>query len=279
VCGYCGSVENSTSIEGRDGYYQCNSKGCRKQFTVRVGTVFERSHIGLNKWLMAAFLLSASKKGISAHQMSRMLGVSYKSTWFMMHRLREAMKDYGASGPIGGEGKTIEADETYIGRKRGTPKGTIGFMHKFAVVALVERGGTCRAFHIERANAANVRDVLVRHADRKSKLMTDEATYYPKVGEEYASHDTVNHKAKEYVRGDAHTNTVEGFFSIFKRGMRGVYQHCGEDHLHRYVTEFEFRYSNRSALGVSDKQRAEKLLAGVVGKRLTYRRTDIGANE
>jgi transposase-like protein len=205
VCGYCGTVGHSTPIEGRDSYYQCNSKGCRKQFTVRVGTVFERSHIALNKWLMAAFLLCASKKGMSAHQMHRMIGVSYKSTWFMMHRLREAMTNYGPFDPMGGFGKVVEADETYIGRNSQPRKNARGGAHKNKVFALVERGGSARMFHVEDVKAATLRDILVRHVDRKSALMTDEAYWYTSTGREFAKHESVNHRAEEYVRGEAHT--------------------------------------------------------------------------
>jgi transposase-like protein len=272
ACGYCGTVDNSTPLAGRPGYYQCNSKGCRKQFTVQVGTVFERSHIKLNKWLMASFLMCASKKGISAHQMHRMLGVTYKTAWFMMHRIREAMTDSNPT-PMGGEGQTIEADETYIGTRKGIKKSR-GGAHKMKVLSIVERNGRARTFHIDTADKRTVRKILVTNADRKSTLNTDEAGWYVEAGKEFASHESVNHSAEEYVRGKTHTNTIEGFFSIFKRGMKGVYQHCGEKHLQRYLTEFEFRYSNRAALGVNDKDRSAKLLAGVVGKRLTYRRTN-----
>lgn len=272
VCGYCGTLDNSTPIATRTGYYQCNSKGCRKQFTVQVGTVFERSHIKLNKWLMASFLMCSSKKGISAHQMHRMLGVTYKTAWFMMHRLREAMRD-GFNDPLGGAGQTIEVDETYIGRKQGVPVGS-GGGHKHKVVTIVERGGKARSFHTTASYSDEIRDILVVNASRESKLMTDEARWYKPVGKEFRSHETVVHSLDEYVRGDVHTNTVEGFYSIFKRGMKGVYQHCSEKHLNRYLAEFDFRYSNRVRLGINDRVRSEKLLDGIVGKRLTYRRTD-----
>jgi transposase-like protein len=282
VCGYCGTVNEATALSTRPGYYQCNS--CRKQFTVMVGTVFERSHVPLNKWLFAAFLLCASKKGVSAHQIHRMIGVTYKTAWFMMHRLREAMNDHGTSGPLGGEGKTIEADETYFGPPAYVlePEGwrvSRDLSKRMKVVTLVERGGRARSVKVDNMTSAEVRKVLVTNADRKSRLMTDEATMYPKIGKEFASHDTVNHKSKEYARGDVTTNTVEGFFSIFKRGMKGVYQHCSEKHLQRYLYEFDFRYSNRTALGIDDTKRAEKALKGIVGKRLTYRRTNLGAHQ
>ena len=243
VCPHCGALEAATRLTGkstRPGVYKC--KACRKPFSVTVGTLFERSHIPLHKWLFANHLLCSSKKGISAHQLHRTLNVTYKTAWFIAHRLREAMKEPAWPGPLGGSGKTVEADETFIGRKKGR-KVQQGASHKHAVVALVQRGGKTRSFHVERVNAANVRKVLVARVDRKSALMTDEAKYYRKTGREFAKHETVNHSAEEYVRGDAHTNTIEGVFSIFKRGMIGVYQHCGEQHLKRYLTEFDFRYN------------------------------------
>jgi hypothetical protein len=280
-------VDESTELPARPGYYQCNA--CRKQFTVQVGTVFERSHIPLNKWLLAAFLLCASKKGISAHQMHRMLGITYKSAWFMMHRLREAMIP-AKPGPMGGEGRVIEADETYLGKRDGKPSKPDTFVSGFGwvkhpkidtqrkIVALVERGGEARSFMVQNVDKATVRKVLFTNADRKSTLMTDEAVVYPAAGAHYADHQTVNHSEKEYARGTASTNTVEGYFSIFKRGMKGVYQHCSEAHLPRYLAEFDFRYSNRAALEISDTARAEKALKGIQGKRLTYRRPNQAAN-
>lgn len=283
-CGYCGAVDESTELPARPGYYQCNA--CRKQFTVQVGTVFERSHIPLNKWLMAAFLLCASKKGISAHQMHRMLGITYKSAWFMMHRLREAMKIDAKPGPMGGEGKVVEADETYIGKRDGKPSKPDTLVSGFGwvkhpkidtqrkIVALVERGGAARSFVVDKVNKQTVRKILFTNADRKSILMTDEAPVYNATGYHYADHQTVNHSQYEYGRGIASTNTVEGYFSIFKRGMKGVYQHCSEAHLHRYLAEFDFRYSNRAALEIDDVERAKKALKGIVGKRLTYHRPD-----
>lgn len=284
ACGYCGTVDESTELPTRPGYYQCNA--CRKQFTVMVGTVFERSHIPLNKWLMAAFLLCASKKGISAHQMHRMLGITYKSAWFMMHRLREAMKPSGKPGPMGGEGKVVEADETYLGKRDGKKGKPDTFVSGFGwvshpridnqrkIVALVERGGPARSFVVDSVNKKTVSKILFTNADRKSTLMTDEAAFYKAPGAHYADHQSVNHGEYEYVRGNATTNTVEGFFSIFKRGMKGVYQHCSEAHLHRYLAEFDFRYSNRAALEIDDHDRAKTALKGIQGKRLTYRRID-----
>ncbi len=284
-CPHCGEAERTSPIAGtshRPGLYYCNS--CRKQFTVSVGTLFERSHVPLNKWVMAFHLMSASKKGISSHQLHRMLGVTYKTAWFMTHRIREAMRDdVAASGPLGGAGKNVEADETYFG-KRTTPRkrrgnrpytkgGKSGGAQKLAVVALVERGGKARTFHVDGATRAEVREILVRNVSRDTTLQTDESPIYTRTGAEFAGHETVKHTAGEYVRGSAHTNTVEGYFSIFKRGMKGVYQHCAEKHLHRYLSEFDFRYNHRTALGVTDAERALIALKGIEGKRLTYRRT------
>ena len=281
-CSHCGSF-TVTGLRGkahRPGVYQCND--CREQFTVTTGSVMERSKIPLNKWLMAMHLMASSKKGYSAHQLHRTLGITYQSAWFLAHRIREALANDKA-GPLGGEGKTVEVDETYFGKletprvsrqRRGRPyKFPLkGPRDKRAVVSLVERGGQSRTFHIHHATAENVRDVIVRNVSRKSKLHTDESRLCVEVGKEFASHETVKHSAKEYVRGDVHTNTVEGFFSIFKRGMKGVYQHCGEAHLHRYVAEFDFRYNNRSGLGVEDTERAAKIIYQASGRRLTYRR-------
>jgi transposase-like protein len=292
VCPHCGNVDAAriTKLAGkstRPGVYKC--KECEKPFTVTVGTVFERSHIALNLWLLASALMASSKKGFSAHQMHRSMGITYKSAWFMEHRLREAMKETTAShGPIGGEGKTVEADETYIGKKddqspspqrKGRPylKRKPGNL-KRTVVALVERGGHVRSFHVESATKESVKHILFTNADRKSTLYTDDSRLYTELGKEFDQHRTVNHSAGEYVRyeGDktVHSNTIENVFSVFKRGMHGTYQHCGEAHLHRYLAEFDFRYNNRSALGVEDVSRATRTLAGVKGKRLTYRRTD-----
>lgn len=265
-CGYCGTLEASSPLKGRDGYYQC--KACRKQFTVMVGTVFERSHIPLNKWLQAAFILSASKKGMSAHQMGRMLGITYKSTWFMCHRLREAMKA-GNLPPLGGEGMVVEVDETYIGLKKDKVKRR-GTGHKHAVLTLVSRKGEARSFHVDNTSAKDVMPILRKNIAAETKIMTDEAGQYRFLNRDMPnSHEVVRHTADEYVHGDVHTNTVEGFYSIFKHGMKGVYQHCDERHLHRYLAEFDFRYSNRTALGVDDSERATNMLKGISGKRLT----------
>jgi transposase-like protein len=271
-CPHCGEAERTSPVGGkshRPGLYVCLS--CRKGFTVTVGTLMERSHIPLHKWVAAFVLMTASKKGFSAHQLHRMLKLTYKSAWFMAHRIREAMRT-GSLAPMGGAGGVVEADETYISRQAGRKVGrSVG--HKRAVLSLVERGGSVRSFHIDRSNRENIVPIVRANIAAESKLATDEAPYYTKLGGEFAEHLTVNHAAEEYVRGEASTNTVEGYFSIFKRGMTGVYQHCSEKHLHRYLAEFDFRYSNRIALGVNDTARAAKALKGIEGKRLTYRRT------
>ncbi len=282
VCGHCGTLGEATAIETRPGWYQCNA--CRKQFSVTVGTLFERSHIPLSKWLMAAYLLCASKKGISANQMHRMIGVSYKSTWFMMHRLREAMRD-GHFGPLGGEGMTAEADETYVGgkeknkhaNKRIPKKGKGPTSGKEPVFSLVERQGKVRSFHLPDVKGASLRETVRAHLDGKTVVYTDDNHTTKFAVAEYQG-GSVNHSIGEYVRGDAHTNTVEGYFSILKRGIIGTYHHVSQQHLKRYLAEFDFRHNERMALGVNDSERATKALKGIVGKRLTYRRTGLGAN-
>jgi transposase-like protein len=273
TCPHCGVVDNSTELHGdahRPGVYQCNEKECRKQFTITVGTLFERSKIPLSKWLMATYLLCASKKGMSTRQFSRMLGVSVKSTWFMMHRIREAMRD-GDLSPFGQSGTTVEVDETFIGRKKGKEV-RHGYEHKMKVLSLVEREtGKARSIVVKDLKTNTVAPIVRANIAREANLMTDEARHYVKVGREYADHQVVQHNIGEYGRGEAHTNTIEGFFSIFKRGMRGVYQHCGEKHLHRYLAEFDFRYTERK---ISDFERASLALVGIQGRRLTYRRPD-----
>ena len=275
VCQHCGATaERIRKLEGeahRTGLYQCNE--CHGQFSVTIGTLYERSHVPLHKWLLATHLLTSSKKGMSAHQLHRMLGVTYKTAWFMAHRIREGMTTT-PTGPLGQGGGTVEADETYIGRKTGVKKAKAGGGHKMAVMALVERGGAVRSFHIDAMTGKAMIDVLDKNVAREAHLRTDELPTYKEIGWNFASHEAVKHSADEYVRGDAHTNTIEGFFSIFKRGMKGVYQHCGEQHLHRYLAEFDFRYSNRAGLGVNDAMRAERAIKGIEGKRLTYRRTN-----
>jgi transposase-like protein len=284
VCPHCGATgDDVTALNGkahRPGLYQCSS--CREQFTVTVKTVFERSKIPLSKWLAALFLLTASKKGVSAHQVHRSLGISYKSSWFMMHRLREAMRSGGLMPPIGGADRTVEADETYFHTipktelmpktgKRGRRAGVRRPGHR-AVLALVERGGKARTFHIANADQNTVSKIMRENVARETRITTDESGIYNVVPWQFDQHETVKHSAKEYVRGDVHTNTVEGYFSIFKRGMKGIYQHCGEKHLHRYLAEYDFRYNTRSALGYNDLMRAEELAGAIEGKRLTYRR-------
>jgi transposase-like protein len=276
-CPHCGNSdpEKLAKVEGkkqshRPGLYYCNE--CKGQFTVTVGTVFERSKIPLTKWWLVTHLMSASKKGISAHQIGRMLGVTYKTAWFMCHRVREAMKDMNPD-PMGGSGKVIEADETYFGkletpRKRNkyyppvTKGGNRGPANKRAVLGLVERGGKVRTFHIARATSDEVHDIIVTTTSRKSTLHTDESKIYTMVGKEFDGHKTVKHAANEYVRGTVHTNTVENVWSVFKRGMHGTYQHCGEAHLHRYLAEFDFRYNLRAKLGFTDKMRANAAMRG-----------------
>lgn len=275
VCPHCGvegghyalTAKNPESkTAGRPGLYKC--KDCRKQFSVTVGTVFERSKVPLTKWLLAAYLLCSSKKGMSAHQLHRTLGVTYKTAWFLAHRIREAMIT-PLTGPLGSGGGTVEADETYIGRQKGK-RATGGWGHKQKVFSLVERGGKVRSMRIAGPMFDGIKEGL-KHVSPDANLMTDEARMYRNVAKRFASHSTVNHSAGEYVRGNAHTNTIEGYFSIFKRGMKGIYQHCSEDHLPRYLTEFDFRYNHRSAIGVEDGQRFRDVLAGIEGKRLTYR--------
>jgi transposase-like protein len=276
-CPKCGVVNDAHKIAAnperavRHGLYRCNA--CKAQFTVTVGTVFESSHIPLHKWLQAAYLLNSSKKGISAKQVQRTLQITYKSAWFMCHRLRAAMDPLyvAPAAPMGGKGKIIEADETYIGRKKGAEK-RASFHHMNTVLSLVERGGEVRSFHLDKADKATVLAVVRDNVRKETRHYTDGASWYQNnaMGLE-GGHDWVDHSEEEYVRGDVHTNTVEGVFSIFKRGMKGIYQHCSQKHLHRYLAEFDFRYSNREALGVNDVARTERALRGARGERLTYR--------
>jgi transposase-like protein len=278
ICPHCGNADEAKirGLQGkahRPGLYQCAE--CREQFTVTVGTVFERSKVPLSKWLAALFLMTASKKGISAHQIHRTLKLSYKTAWFLMHRLREAMRTGGLE-PMGGAGKVVEVDETIFGFQQGTNSKSkhksVGAKFRNVVLTLVERGGSARSFHIDGTTVATLLPIIRANINRESALMTDEGAWYTSIGQEFASHGTVKHTANEYVRGQISTNTVEGYYSIFKRGMKGVYQHCSEKHLHRYLAEFDFRYSNRVALGIDDEDRAALLAKGIVGKRLTYRR-------
>ena len=283
-CPHCGECSAVTLLGGKStkpGTYIC--KACRTKFTVTVGTIFERSHIGLAKWLLAFRMMASSKMGVSAHQLHRTLGVTYKTAWFMAHRIRETMSP-ATKTPLGGEGKFVEADETYIGGKEANkhkhkrlPRDLAADAKK-KVVTLVQRDGSARSFHVANVTAKTVRDVLVTTADRASHLMTDGANVYTGVGGEFAAHSAVDHSAGEYVRGLAHSNTAENFFSILKRGINGTFIHVSEAHLGRYLAEFDFRYSNRSGLGIGDTMRTNEALRGIAGKRLTYRRTGEGAN-
>jgi transposase-like protein len=276
ICPHCGSLNNAKRLEGkstRPGLLKC--RDCRKQFSVTVGTVFERSKIPLHIWLATTFLMASSKNGISTYQIHRTLGVTYKTAWFMTHRIHEAMRDT-ATDQLGGPGASgiVEADEVYIGpRTRGQGKGNhIG--KKRQVVALVERKGRLGARHVPSVTVETLKEVLKQNVAKTARLMTDGATMYDKIGQQFASRETVDHSAGEYARGDVTTNTVEGFFGILKRGLRGVYQHVAPEHLHRYVGEFAFRYNHCVALEIHDPERAEIVLRGISGKRLTYKSPD-----
>ncbi len=250
-----------------------------QQFSVKVRTVFEDSHVPMHLWLQAVYLMCSSKKGVSSNQLHRTLGVTLKTAWFMSHRLREAMRVVGA-GPLGGEGDIVEIDETFIGRKPGVEVRQ-GSQHKHAVLTLVERGGSARSFHIDRVSKDEILPIVKANIERESHVMTDEAKRYEHLGRDFSEHGTVDHSHEEYAYTDRVTgisigiNSVEGYYSIFKRGMKGIYQHCGEKHLHRYLAEFDFRYSNRVRLGVDDVERTERAVKGIVGKRLTYQTTGI----
>jgi transposase-like protein len=278
VCPHCGVIGNAVRLAGestRPGLFKC--RDCRQPFSVTVGTVFERSKIPLHKWLLAANLMASSKKGFSAHQLHRAIKVTYKTAWFMMHRLREAMRDTD-TGLLGGPGSSgiVEADEVYLGKAKGKGKGA-HYNSKQKIVALVERKGRVRAFHVPTVNVHTVKEILHGQVAKSARLMTDSAGLYKNVGKSFASHETVNHLRKEYARGDVTTNTVEGYFGVLQRGLRGIYQHVSPEHLHRYVNEFSFRYNNRSSRGVEDAERAARLLVSIGGKRLTYRRSDATA--
>lgn len=272
VCPHCGTIGGATKLQGeahRRGVWKCNERECRKQFTVKVGTVFEHGRMPLQKMVQAVYLMCASKKGVSAHQLHRTLEITYKSAWFLAHRIREAMRD-GKLGPLGGQNKVVEADESIVGGKaknrayKPEPK-------KQNVFSLVERQGKVRSFHVANVTGATLQPVMKAHIDRATYIITDEAPVYKKPGGEFAGHGSVNHSADEYVRAYFwHTNTVEGYFSILKRGIMGVYHHVSEAHLHRYLAEFDFRYNTRTRLGVDDSERTTQVLKGIVGKRLTY---------
>ena len=293
ICPHCGGVERISKMGGKStriGAYKCYQ--CRKPFTVKVGTIFEASHVPMRHWLQAIFLMSSSKKGISSNQLHRTLGCTLKTAWFISHRIREAMKVGGPFTPMmGSDGGAVEVDETFIGRVEGMAKGKAAWAHKNVVVTLVERGGSARSFHVDGVRASDILPIIRANVSPNARLMTDEANSYKVIADiQGMAHNTVNHSKDEYVRYRNEitdkarpdgkpvvettvitTNTVEGFFSVFKRGMKGVYQHCSEKHLHRYLSEFDFRYSNRIALGTDDVARAEKALKGVRGKRLMYR--------
>lgn len=274
VCPKCGCVGKYYELKGkttRPGLKKCAE--CRKPFTVKMGTVFESSHVPVHKWLQAVYLMSSSKKGFSAHQLHRTLEVTYKTAWFIAHRIREAMRELHIE-PLGGEGAIVEADETYLGgleknkhanKRNKAGRGAVG---KEPVLSLVERGGKVRSQHVQHVTTANLMPILQAQISADTCLMTDEARQYIPIGKEFAEHGTVTHSIGEYVRGDIHTNTIEGFFSIFKRGMKGIYQHCSSQHLKRYLCEYDFRYNNRE---VSDEKRATIALSQIQGKRIMYK--------
>jgi transposase-like protein len=282
VCPHCGVVDKSGPLKGKStriGVYKCYA--CRKPFTVKVGTIFESSHIKLHVWLQAMHLLCSSKKGMSSHQLHRVLGVTLATAWFLSHRIREAMTVLKVGGPLGGANKVVEIDETYVGGKEANKQawkrtpGSQGGANKAPVVSLVERDGSVRSFHVPNVTAETLGPVITANVDKATYLMTDGSTVYPGIGAGFAGHGWVNHSIEEYVRAYFwHTNTVENYFSILKRGIVGVYHHVSEAHLHRYAAEFDFRYNNRMGLGVDDVTRADRALAGVKGKRLTYRTTN-----
>jgi len=280
VCPHCGGVERIGKMQGestRVGAYKCYQ--CRKPFTVKIGTIFEDSKVPMRIWLQAMYLIAGSKKGISSNQLHRILGVTLKTAWFMSHRIREAMRSDDMA-PFGGEGGVVEVDETFIGRKKGAPIRR-AFHHKMKVLALVDRNsGQARTMVIDNVNADTLMPIVLANVAREARVMTDEHSGYRYLKDHFAAHGTTSHGRGQYVDLEdrtVHSNTVEGYFSIFKRGMRGVYQFCGEQHLHRYLAEFEFRYNNRAALGIEDTERTDHLLRGIVGKRLTYETTSARA--
>lgn len=278
ACPHCGGVDRITKVKAnlakriREGLWRCGD--CKKQFTVKVGTVFEHMRLPLHKALQAVYLMTSSKKGISAHQLHRVLEITYKSAWFLAHRIREAMRD-GNLSAFGGNGGIVEVDETFIGKLKGVEKKR-AFHHKMKVLALVDRdSGKARTMVIDNVKAETLMPIVIANVSREARIMTDEHSGYRDAGKFFAGHGTTSHGKGEYVNlqdRTIHSNTVEGYFSIFKRGMKGIYQHCGEQHLHRYLAEYEFRYNNREALGCNDKDRSVAAMKGIVGKRITYRR-------
>jgi transposase-like protein len=275
-CPYCGQTDTVKPLGGKSmgpGWYHCSE--CRRKFTAAVGTIYERSHIPMTKWLLATHLMCASKKGMSAHQLHRMIGLPYKTAWFMAHRIREGMRELNTkAGPLGGNGKTVEFDETYVGGKEKNKhignrnKKNIGGTGKEAVFSLVERGGKVRSHHVPNVTAKTLRPIMDEQIAKDSRTVSDDGGARARHGE--PNHHSVNHSIGEYVRGDIHTNTIEGYFSIMKRGITGVYHHVSAKHLKRYLAEYDFRYNERAALDVTDAERATKAVAGVVGKRVTY---------
>jgi transposase-like protein len=280
ICPKCGNAKHYATKKA--GVYRCAAPTCRKDFTVMTGSIMERSHAKLTQWAAAFHLAASSKKGFSAHQLHRELGCQYNTAWFLHHRVMEAMRRGGLDlPPMGGEGKIVEADETYYGdipeakhpkfTTRGRPfSKNSRSRRKRAIIALVERGGEVRTFHVPAAHLGTVVEIVRKNIARETRLHTDESNLYKRVGREFSAHETVKHSEYEYARGDVTTNSVEGYFSIFKRGMRGVYQHCAEKHLHRYLAEYDFRFNTRAALGWNDEDRAIAAVRGGEGKRLTY---------
>ena len=274
VCPKCGGIEKIYRITGksaRPGLLKCGD--CDKQFTVTVGTLFGRSKIPLHKWLTASYLLCSSKKGISTHQLHRMLGVTYKTAWFMTHRIREAMKDPVFTDKLGGKGRVVEVDETFWGNVGKHRKGARGYMHKEKIFSLVEKGGEVRSFHVPAVNASTLKPIMREQIKEDTHIVTDDSRTYDGTSLDFEKHSVIQHRKGEYVRGPISTNTIENYFSILKRGLTGVYQHVGARHLKRYIGEFDFRYNNRE---VSDMERTEIALKGIEGKRLLYRDSSSG---
>jgi transposase-like protein len=283
-CPFCGQTDTVKALGGKSmgpGWYHCND--CRKKFTAAVGTIYERSHIPMTKWLLATHLMCASKKGMSAHQLHRMIGLPYKTAWFMAHRIREGMRELNPKTPLSGAGKTVEFDETYVGgkernkslsKRNSRNSGSIG---KETVFSLVERGGKVRSHHIPNVTAKTLRPIIDEQIAEATRTMSDDGGARIRHGS--PNHHSVNHSIDEYVRGDVHTNTIESYFATMKRGITGVYHHVSAQHLKRYLAEFDFRYNERSALAVTDAGRTEKAVRGVVGKRMTYRDANDRTNE
>jgi len=268
VCPHCGSIGNAYALNGeahRSGLYKCAD--CRKQFSVTVGTLFERSHVPLHKWLLTVHLLCASKKGHSSHQIHRMIGVTYKTAWFMTHRIREAMKDPVFTSQMGGGGKVVEVDETFWGNVGKNKPGSHGWSHKEKIFSLVERGGGVRSFHVENVAAKTLKPIMREQIHKDTAIMSDDMGGYKGLESDFPTYGVVCHRRGEYVRGQIHTNTIENYFSILKRGLTGVYQHVGANHLRRYIGEFDFRYNHRH---ITDIERTNIALKGIEGKRVLY---------